>query len=411
MPQISIEYASGGMVLECDVVTPQGRVFLKQGVTLTEDNIRMCKMWGVADLGVQGVSHQEILKAKLAALPPAAQAGIKAATLRKFRNHQPGSVFLKELANLYALRLIDRHPDIPGENPETVRPDQFPQPSKTQSLEALMAVSQKPISLPDVFHKIVALLRDPTASMDRIAEVVGKDQGLASTLLRLVNSPYYGYSRKIDTLSRAVVVIGSEQLASIALGVLVTAVFQDVPADVLDVESFWRHGLACALIAKMLSCRHPDVSPERMFVCGLLHDIGKAVVFSRAPGQGMHALMVSIAEDRPAWRVERELWAFDHCDVAQRLLSEWKFPADLVRAVASHHRPNLAGAGKAGAILHLTDILAHIFDYGLTGVDAFPSLSEEIWRVADLPVGALYSLGKQLDEQFLDIRRYFFTSQ
>ena len=159
-----------------------------------------------------------------------------------------------------------------------------------KDLAALLEGDVGLASLPHIFTEINRVISDPRSSAIHVANVISKDPNLTTKLLRIVNSAFYGFPSKIDTISRAVTILGSKQLSTLALGTSVLEIFKDIPADLVDMKSFWEHSVACGAAARMIASYRNIVNTERLFVAGLLHDIGRLVTYKYLPQQGREML-------------------------------------------------------------------------------------------------------------------------
>lgn len=256
-------------------------------------------------------------------------------------------------------------------------------------------------SLPTIYAEISAAVDDPKASSRKIGEIVAKDQGLTTRLLRLANSAFYAFPGRIDTVTEAVTLIGLEQVRSLALATKVIDLFKDVPSELLSVGSFWGHSLACGLCARLLALERRDPNSERLFVAGLLHDVGRLVVLTRAPGPAAEVLRRSKETGEPVLRAETHRLGFTHADLAGRLLQQWKIPADLAEIVRSHHQPQHARLAQLEtAAVHLADVIVSGLGYGESGEYVVPGFSPEPVVRLQLRRDFLSSCVSALDEQF-----------
>ena len=122
-------------------------------------------------------------------------------------------------------------------------------------LEELLDKVDTLLSLPDVFARVNDLIDDPKSSARDIAEVISHDPGLTARLLKVVNSAYYGLSAPVDTVAKAVTVVGMEDLHALILGTSTVEAFQRIPSDLMDMDSFWHRSVFCALAARELAGR------------------------------------------------------------------------------------------------------------------------------------------------------------
>ena len=145
-------------------------------------------------------------------------------------------------------------------------------------------------SLPMVFLRINEAISSPRTSVVDISRIIADDPGLTARLLRLVNSPLYNFPGKIETISRAVVIVGTQQLRDLALATSVLKLFEGIPGDLVTMQSFWEHSVSCGLASRILASYRQEPNVERYFVAGMLHDIGRLVIYSQAPALAREAL-------------------------------------------------------------------------------------------------------------------------
>ena len=185
------------------------------------------------------------------------------------------------------------------------------------------------ITLPEAALEVNRLADDPKSTAEDIARVVSRDPVLATQLLRIVNSASYGLMRRVDTITRAVTLFGTGQIRDLAIGLSVARSFNGIPSELITPQSFWNHSLLTALSAQMVAKQCIPGRGEVVFVAGLLHDIGRLVLFNREPERSYEALLMSI--DMPGepelWRCEREVFGTDHAAVGAALGRRWHLPA------------------------------------------------------------------------------------
>jgi HD-like signal output (HDOD) protein len=345
MGRLNIEDITPGMVLAADLHTPQGRFFLAKGSPLTDGHLRACKMWGVTEAEVEDASGARTEQNVLAAIPRETLDALKQRTRKHFAGCDTTHPAIRELARQHLLR----HASLAcrGILPAPVAP-RPPRPrarvaASPPPMKAVVTRADRMFSLPTIFGKILEVLRDPGSSATSIADAIGKDQNLSAKLLRLVNSSYYGYSERIDSLGRAVMIVGSSRLLTLSMGILTMSVFKNIPRRLMDMTSFWSHGLTCGIVARIMAARLDDLDEEPLFLAGLLHDMGRMAFCVQYPELGSQALEDALGQGLPAYRAESEIWGFDHAALGGAILASWNFPPRLTRAVAGHHRPAAHG--------------------------------------------------------------------
>jgi len=215
------------------------------------------------------------------------------------------------------------------------------------------------VSLPDVCGRLFEMLQSRDTSAREIGEVISRDPNLTARLLRIVNSAFYNFSRRIDTVSRAIIIIGDRELFNLVLAVSAVKSFAGIPNTLINMDTFWRHSIYSGLIARNLAKRCRVLHSERLFVAGLLHDIGSLVLYNRAPGVARELLMVAQGDEETLHQAEREALGFSHADLGGLLLDKWMLPVALRDAVRCHHDPAAAADGAfEAAIVHIADVFA-----------------------------------------------------
>ncbi len=278
-----------------------------------------------------------------------------------------------------------------------------PDSTGTLTIDSLLnGVSAVP-SLPLFYERLDEAINHPRSSISDIAKLISEDQGLTARILKLANSPLFGYFSRIDTITQAVTIIGVQQVRDLALAVSVVGLFKGIPEDLITMELFWKHSIACGLTARILATSQRETNLERFFVSGILHDIGRLVMFINAPGPSREMIEVCRSEGRLLHDVERERLGFDHGEVGGSLLRAWKIPARVAEPVEFHHRCSRAGQyPRETAILHLADLIAHALEFGSSGEVLVPQLDHQAWERLTMTPHILPSLVKQIDQQFAE---------
>jgi len=266
-------------------------------------------------------------------------------------------------------------------------------------------------SLPMMYSRINDAIANPRMSMGDIGRVISEDSGLSARLLRIVNSAFYGFPSKVDTITRAVTIVGTQQLRALALATSVMNMFKGIPNDLVTMESFWKHSVACGLAARSLATYRRESNSELFFTAGILHDIGRLILYLKVPDLAKKALMRSHAEGELLFEVERDIIGFDHGAVGRALVQGWKLPASLEEVVAFHNSPG--GATRypiETAIVHVADIIAHVMMLGTTGEQFVPPLVSKSWDLLGLQEGVLAPTIDQVEHQFEETVELMFPS-
>ena len=195
-------------------------------------------------------------------------------------------------------------------------------------------------TLPQLMEKFTRMIKDKTKSMSDVGEELAKDQVLTSKILRLVNSAFYGFPSRISSITHAMVLLGYDAIKGLIVS---TSVFDKVNADVYPL---WRHSIATSMITRSLGHALQLQDVEELAVAGLLHDLGKVVLWIEVPQEYRWAIANAEQTDRAMWQSEREVLGFDHADIGLWLCERWMLPPRLAEVIGYHHKPALAKANR-----------------------------------------------------------------
>lgn len=206
----------------------------------------------------------------------------------------------------------------------------------------LVSSSVKLLALPKAYHELQRLQERGDASSASIAHCLRNDASLSAQVLRIANSSLYKLSTRIDTISRAVTVIGHDAVYNLVLASSAVAVFSKQKLANFDIKNYWEHSLKTAILAQKIAEQCNVLHAEPYFLGGLLHDVGTMVIAMKLPELSRTLYMRFPDESTPKHDIEMQVLGFTHADVGGELLSSWSFPTHLVEAVRHHHQPGLA---------------------------------------------------------------------
>jgi len=248
-------------------------------------------------------------------------------------------------------------------------------------IDKLVAKNKKLGSLPEVVHRVFAAMDDPNSTATQIGKVINEDPALTGRLLKLVNSPFYGFRSKIDTVFRAIALIGHNELRSVVLATSALKVFSGIPSDLVNMSLFWKRSLYMAVVARVLAAFKREKEIERFFIAGLLHDLGSLLLYLELPDEMTNAMTRNKNERIPLWEAEKDELGYDHAEVGGALLKSWNLPPVLCEAVRYHLYPERASSEyrDAANLLHLAwqIVRHHIERDPLLTDDA--EISESLW--------------------------------
>jgi HD-like signal output (HDOD) protein len=223
--------------------------------------------------------------------------------------------------------------------------------------QTLAAEVSSLFALPDVVLRVHALLDKPEANAREISAAVELDAGLAAAVLHLANSVLYGQHGKVDSVARAIDLIGRRALREMVLATSVVKVFSHIPEQFVDMATFWENSITCGVVARLLGRRIRMRDADGLFLVGLLHGVGRLVFYARRPDQYHALLAAGPAGEKALVASERAAFGFDYAELGAALLNTWSLPVGLCLAIANQNELVGAPAGfiREVAIVHVAN--------------------------------------------------------
>lgn len=259
-------------------------------------------------------------------------------------------------------------------------------------------------SLPSVYHRIREQLDSPDGSVLEVARLVSADPALTVRLLRLVNSALYGYGGQIDTVGRAVQILGLQQVHDLVLAMSISSVFAGMRPDRMDMSRFWRSSVMCGLAARSIARGCGQPTAERMFVIGLLADLGHLVMYQTVPKLAQEAHHEAEVSGEPLEGCERRIVGCDYAELGSTLMTHWRLPACFADVIGAQIVPRLGGEyAFDAAILHVASHIVMADREGETSEAAAARIDPMVWTQLDM---SPESLGRIREDAELNLAAY-----
>lgn len=270
----------------------------------------------------------------------------------------------------------------------------------TLSATSLVNRSLELVSPPSTYTRLDTLIQDPDSAIDDFASVINTDPALATRLLKIVNSPFYGFPSQINTISRAITIIGTRELNHLVLATSVMNAFSGIPTTLINMDSFWQHSLACAMTARQLANACGQRGTERLFTAGLLHNIGSLVMYQSLPELAREAISSARFGNETIFQAEQRIIGFDHSEVGEALALAWRLPESLVDTIRHHHYPAEAKTAALDvAIVHVADVMVSAVPFGHAGDAHVPPLDPNAWQLLGLDLNIVPQILTQISLQ------------
>jgi HD-like signal output (HDOD) protein len=219
-----------------------------------------------------------------------------------------------------------------------------PQPSAAAPSNNLVTEALKKVTtiaaLPEVTAKIVSTVEDPRSTAAALHKIVAHDPALATRILKIVNSAFYGLPGQIGSVERAIVMLGLNAIKNIAVAASLGQLFRGVKlTDTFSAKDLWTHCIAVGVTARELARQMKVPIADEAFLAGLIHDTGLLVSLQTAPEKLRKVCEVAKTSDKPFCEIEREMTGVDHQQLGQGIAELWKFPRACQLVAGRHHNP------------------------------------------------------------------------
>jgi HD-like signal output (HDOD) protein len=211
-------------------------------------------------------------------------------------------------------------------------------------------VASQSFALPDICVRIRSMLDDDKSDLDDIGRLIALDPSLSSKLLKLATSPLFRFESQIDSLAKAINIIGGEALYNLVMAETASSAFEHFSSDVIDLKRFWLQSIYAALVAKHLAKMVKIRGSERFFLLGLLHNLGELLVAVENPDLAIECCKYD--EKISPWKLQRQVLGFDYANCSAKLMEFWHLPSQLYIPVMDLHNENKALENKDVAIIY-----------------------------------------------------------
>jgi HD-like signal output (HDOD) protein len=212
----------------------------------------------------------------------------------------------------------------------------------------------------------------------------------------------------VETVSRAITIIGYRELRDLVFAATVSGIFERISTDLINLDSFWRHGIYSGILSRLIASKCQVLHGERLFVAGLMHDIGQLIISYKLP-KVMRAVMdLSEHEGIALYEAEAQILGFTHAEVGAELMKAWNFPLTQQQVARFHHNPSAATDSVLEVhIVYLANIIAQIAETGLVDTERLGKIDRKVWMLTKVSKNDVESLLVEAREQFIEALTLF----
>ena len=265
-------------------------------------------------------------------------------------------------------------------------------------------------TLPQAYHQCCHLLELESTDSVALAAVISAEPAMAISVLRLVNSAFYNMPRKIERIDHAISIIGQQSFKQLILTAAIIKAVDSLAHGEIDIEVFWRHSIFTGLVARRLALHSYLPNCERLFIAGLLHDIGQVIYFDIKPQKSLQVCDLVKRYGIDITVAEHKVLGFDHQELGYELCKHWQLPTWLQQTILHHHSPQLASEYQAEAsIIYLANYITAQYYPGLPShehkgpVTYNSSRNDLAWKAINLSEDVIEYVVEEATEQFEDV--------
>lgn len=239
-------------------------------------------------------------------------------------------------------------------------------------------------AMPAIAQKLLALALDTDEGEAQLLKLIEQDPLIAAKIIGMANSPLFGSSRKVNSVTDATMLLGLTRVKSVAIGIATISAVSKVPEGVLKANDLWQHSMAVALVMRTLARAMPaNRRPldDAIFLAGLLHDIGFMALsyLNIDASDAVHNALLAQPE-RNIQDIEHELIGLTHSEIGAQLARHWDLSEEIIAVIRHHHQPDAPGAEAGQPLVTLVNFAEHLLaDFGIkehTGI----ALTEQDWQ-------------------------------
>lgn len=258
-------------------------------------------------------------------------------------------------------------------------------------------------TLPEIYLRVRDVVDNPESTMDDLANALKFDPAISARLLKIVNSPLYGFPKQIDNIARAVTLLGMQPVNDLVASTTIGQTFTGMTVDLMDLPAFWRKSVRCAILAGKIAKATGIEESERFFIEGLLRDIGHLVLYQTIPQRAQSALVEAGYLGSPLAEVEQSSIGYDFTEVGAELIRFWGMPSQIEQAIRHQLSPNQAGEFALHAsIVHLAGALADYAELEPAQAGRLPACDPFALSCTRFNADACPTLLKEAQEQLQD---------
>ncbi|MBX2974523.1 MAG: HDOD domain-containing protein [Ignavibacteriaceae bacterium] len=242
-------------------------------------------------------------------------------------------------------------------------------------------------TLPTIYETLSNALNDPKVSNQKIAQIISSDQSSAFKVLKVANSPFFGFRGGVDTISQAIMYLGTTEIRNIVFSLSIMKMFsKEKKIAGLSPIELWAHSIGVGILTRSIGKVIAEPKVENYFLAGILHDIGKILLLQFAHEEYNEVIEYAEKNNCLILQAEQQIFGFDHSRIGYLLAEKWRLP-QVLKDVILYHSTGISNDSSRNivAAVHIADISARVLKFGFAGDNLIPEPNIKVWEQINLP--------------------------
>jgi len=271
---------------------------------------------------------------------------------------------------------------------------------KRNELKKIIMDTKTLPTLPGIINKLNSLSENEKSSVQEMAKIVSSDQVLSARILRLANSPSYGFYR-VSTISNAMILLGVNVVKSLALS---SSIFEIMEKNSVGL---WEHSLGVGVAANLIARKLALPECEEIATAALLHDIGKVIISLKCSEADLAIRKTICEQDIYTWEAERHVLDTDHAEIGAWLAKSWFLPDKLSEPIACHHDVIMSENHRIKtSVVHIADVIIKASGFGNSGDYYVPQIQKVAWETLRLTDQLLTELVEEVEDKLVEVKNF-----
>ncbi len=256
----------------------------------------------------------------------------------------------------------------------------------SKNIEAYLSKIRELPTLPTIYSTFMDVISNPRSTAKDVAEVICQDQSAASKVLKISNSSIYGFYGRVNSVSQAVTYIGFEEVKNLIISISIMKIFKDAKKTAgFNPVNLWKHSIFTAVATRMIGKESGVDKIEEHFIAGILHQIGKLVLYKIAPDKYIEVIEYARYNNIYLKDAEQKILGITYTVVGEMIAEKWNLPATVRSAIRNHYIGISDDNDSISAAIHLSKILGIMLQINSYDGELVPKPNPEVWKILDLP--------------------------